>query len=254
MSATWVLARREVVRFVRQPTRLFGSLAQPLMFWFFMGSGFSQSFSLPGEAMGYGEFFYPGIVLMLLLFAAIFSTITLIEDRTAGFLQGVLVAPVSRLSIVMGKITGGTAIALLQALLFLAFAPLAGITLSVVNVLQLVAACILIGLGFTGLGFMVAWFMDTVAGYHAVMSVVFIPLWLLSGALFPIEGAAPWLEWLMRFNPVTYAMITLRAAFYMGPEQLLADGVFLRALAITVGWSLLTTLVSVGVVRWRSDV
>ena len=253
MKATWVLARREVVRFLRQPSRLFGSLAQPLIFWFFMGSGFSKSFSLPGQSMGYGEFFYPGIVLMLLLFAAIFSTITLIEDRTAGFLQGVLVAPVSRLSIVAGKIMGGTAIALLQASIFLAFAPLAGIALSLYSLVLLIALCVIIGLGFTGLGFMVAWFMDTVAGYHAVMSVFFIPLWLLSGALFPVEGAAEWLEWVMRFNPVTYAMEVLRMAFYASPSELINNVQFLHALAIAGGWSLLTMTLSVLIVRWRSD-
>ena len=254
MNAAWVLARREVMRFLRQPTRLFGSLAQPLMFWFFMGSGFSESFSLPGQSMGYGEFFYPGIVLMLLLFAAIFSTITLIEDRTAGFLQGVLVAPVSRLSIVVGKIVGGTAIALLQASIFLVFAPLAGIALSFHSLVLLIALCVIIGLGFTGLGFMVAWFMDTVSGYHAVMSVFFIPLWLLSGALFPVEGAAEWLGWVMRFNPVTYAMEVLRIAFYARPSELVNNVQFLNALAVTGGWSLLTIMLSVLIVRWRSDV
>ncbi len=253
MTAAWVLARREVVRFLRQPTRLFGSLAQPLMFWLFMGSGFSDSFALQGTAIDYGEFFYPGIVLMLLLFAAIFSTITLIEDRTAGFLQGVLVAPVSRLSIVAGKIIGGTAIALLQAAIFLAFAPLAGIDLSLPNLVAVLVACVIIGLGFTGLGFIVAWFMDTVAGYHAVMSVVFIPLWLLSGALFPLEGAAQWLEWVMRFNPVTYAMVVLRTAFYTAPSALWSDGAFVQALGVTLGWTALTMLLSTLMVRWRSD-
>lgn len=253
MTATWVLARREVVRFLRQPTRLFGSLAQPLMFWLFMGSGFSDSFSLRGTTIHYGEFFYPGIVLMLLLFAAIFSTITLIEDRTAGFLQGVLVAPVSRLSIVAGKIIGGTVIALLQASIFLAFAPLAGIDLSIANLVAVLVACAIIGLGFTGLGFIVAWFMDTVAGYHAVMSVVFIPLWLLSGALFPLEGVAQWLEWVMRFNPVTYAMVVLRTAFYTAPSALLGDAGFVRALGVTLGWTCLTMMLSTLMVRWRSD-
>ena len=204
--------------------------------------------------MGYGEFFYPGIVLMLLLFAAIFSTITLIEDRTAGFLQGVLVAPVSRLSIVVGKIVGGTAIALLQASIFLAFAPLAGIALSFHSLLLLIALCVIVGLGFTGLGFMVAWFMDTVAGYHAVMSVFFIPLWLLSGALFPVEGAAEWLGWVMHFNPITYAMEVLRIAFYARPSELINNVQFLSALAVTGGWSLLTITLSVLIVRWRSDV
>ncbi len=251
--ATWVLARREVVRFLRQPTRLFGSLAQPLMFWLFMGSGFSDSFSLQGTSIDYSEFFYPGIVLMLLLFAAIFSTITLIEDRTAGFLQGVLVAPVSRLSIVAGKIFGGTAIALLQASIFLAFAPLAGIDLSLANLFAVLAACVIIGLGFTGLGFIVAWFMDTVAGYHAVMSVVFIPLWLLSGALFPLEGASQWLEWVMRFNPVTYAMVVLRTAFYADPSSLWSNGVFVQALGVTLGWTGLTMMLSTLIVRWRGD-
>ncbi len=124
MNAAWILAHREVLRFLRQPTRLFGSLAQPLMFWFFMGSGFAGSFSAGGSSQNYAEFFYPGIVLMLLLFAAIFSTITLIEDRNAGFLQGVLVAPVSRLNVALGKLFGGTLIALFQSGVFLLLAPL----------------------------------------------------------------------------------------------------------------------------------
>ena len=100
---------------------------------------------------------------------------------------------------------------------------------------------------------MVAWFMDTVAGYHAVMSVFFIPLWLLSGALFPVEGAAEWLEWVMRFNPVTYAMEVLRMAFYTSPGELINNVQFLHALAIAGGWSLLTMTLSVLIVRWRSD-
>lgn len=240
MSAVWILAHREVLRFLRQPTRLFGSLAQPLMFWFFMRSGFAGSFTDEIGQLSYGEFFYPGIVLMLLLFAAIFSTITLIEDRNAGFLQGVLVAPVSRLSVALGKLVGGTLIALLQAFVFLLLSPVAGIALSADMVVSLFAICALIGLGFTGLGFMVAWKLDSVAGYHAVMSVVLIPLWLLSGALFPVEGAATWLEWLMRFNPVSYAMIILRMAFYLTPAELFAQAEFVRALLITVAWTGLT--------------
>ena len=242
MNGAWILAQREVLRFLRQPSRLLGSLVQPLMLWFFMGSGFADSFISGGSELSYREFFYPGIVLMLLLFAAIFSTITLIEDRSAGFLQGVLVAPVPRLSIALGKLVGGTLIALLQVLVFLLLAPVAGIGLSVEMILVLLALCALIGMGFTGLGFMVAWQLDSVAGYHAVMSVVLIPLWFLSGALFPIEGAAPWLEWVMQCNPVTYALVVLRKAFYLVPTQLIADVAFVRALLITGGWTVLTTV------------
>ena len=100
MQATLVLTRREIIRFVRQPMRLLSSLAQPFFFWIFLGTGFSEVFVIDGSGMDYREFAYPGIVLMLMLFSSIFSTITLIEDRNTGFLQGVIAAPVSRTNIV----------------------------------------------------------------------------------------------------------------------------------------------------------
>ena len=251
MNGLVVLAYRELLRFVRQPARLFGSLAQPLLFWFFLGSGFARSFDVPSSDLSYSEFFYPGILLMLLLFAAIFSTITLIEDRSAGFLQGVIVSPVSRLSIVLGKLTGGAAIALFQGAIFLVFAPLAGIELSLAIVLDLMAVFTLVALGFTGMGFFVAWRMDSTAGYHAVMSVVFIPMWLLSGALFPIESSATWLAWVMQFNPVTYAMTSIRHALYEPAHMLVQNREFLTALGVTFGWTLLTTGASVLTARMR---
>ena len=249
MTGMVVLAWRELLHFFRQPLRLLGSLAQPLMLWLLMGSGFAKSFRPGSDALDYSEFFYPGILLMLLLFAAIFSTITLIEDRSAGFLQGVLVAPVSRLNLVLGKLVGGTAIALLQALIFLLLAPLAGFDLSVGMVLHLVLLFALVGLGFTGFGFIVAWTMDTVAGYHAVMSVVMIPLWLLSGALFPLESSAAWLQLVMRFNPITYAMEIIRGAFYETLSVLYTNPDFLFALAVTALW---TALGVAGAVRMAS--
>jgi len=249
-----VLAQRELIRFLRQPTRLLGSLLQPLLFWLFMGAGFAGSFRTDSGVSEYGEFFFPGIVLMLLLFAAIFSTITLIEDRTAGFLQGVLVAPVSRTSLVLGKLLGGTGIALLQALIFLVFAPLAGIGLSPGIFAQLVLLFVLVGLGFTGMGFVVAWSFDSVSGYHAVMSVVMIPLWLLSGALFPLESSAGWLRWVMRCNPVTYNLEVIRGAFYQDFSVLIGDGSYLLALAVTLLWVCLTVAGSVAMASRRRSV
>ena len=254
MTSIVVLAWRELLRFGRQPTRLFGSLAQPLLIWFFLGSGFARSFQGQTEGLSYGEFFYPGIVVMLLLFAAIFSTITLIEDRTAGFLQGVLVAPVLRVNLVLGKLVGGTAIAFIQAGVFLLFAPWAGFSLGFDQVLGLVALFAVVGLGFTGLGFIVAWVMETVAGYHAIMSVVLLPMWLLSGALFPLEGAASWLAWVMRCNPTTYAMNVVRSAFYQPLPDLLADEAFITSLIATVAWTTLTIAGSVLIVVKKSDV
>ena len=121
-------------------------------------------------------------------------------------------------------------------------------------VANLVILFILVGLGFTALGFMVAWTVDTTAGYHAIMSVVFIPLWLLSGALFPLESSAVWLNWVMRLNPITYAMTIIRIAFYQPFSSLATDGDFLFALAITLVWTLLTLAGSVLIITRKADV
>src|SRR5512147_1213291 len=128
LLATYTLWLREIVRFYRDRSRVLGALASPLVFWFLIGSGLGRSFRggpaqpLPG---GYLEYFYPGTLALILLFTAIFSTISLIEDRQAGFLQGVLVAPVPRSAIVLGKILGGTTLAALQGGVFLLLAPFA---------------------------------------------------------------------------------------------------------------------------------
>ena len=251
MRAATVLAQREVVRYFRQPSRLLGSLAQPPLFWLFLGAGFSGSFRTGEEGPGYIEFLYPGILLMMLLFAAVYSTITLIEDRSAGFLQGVLVAPVSRLGLVAGKLIGGTAIAMFQATVFLLAAPSAGIALTGQLAVTLIALFLLVGMGFTAFGFVVAWSSESVSGYHAVMSVVMIPMWMLSGALFPLERSSPWLAALTAVNPVRYAMVVVRKACYKTVPELIGDPDFVLALAVSAAWLTLTTAAAVYVASRR---
>src|SRR5437660_5149068 len=134
MQAALSLCHRELVRFLRQPHRIIGALATPLVFWLLIGAGMNRSFQSDSPAgENYLRYFFPGTILMILLFTAIFSTISVIEDRREGFLQGVLVAPVSRMSIVLGKILGGTLLAFGQGLIFLILAPLIGIRLSIVG-------------------------------------------------------------------------------------------------------------------------
>src|SRR3954466_14868072 len=132
------LAQRELVRFVRQPNRVIGALATPIVFWLLIGAGMGKSFRAEGtvgaESGGYMQYFFPGTILMVLLFTAIFSTISIIEDRREGFLQGVLVAPVGREAIVLGKILGGTILAFGQGLIFLLLAPTVGIHLTIATV------------------------------------------------------------------------------------------------------------------------
>ena len=215
MRAAYTLAERELVRFFRQPNRIAGAIGQPVIFWVLFGAAFRSSFTPPGGAETYAQFFLPGIAVLIVLFTAIFSTISIIEDRREGFLQGVLVAPVSRGSVVLGKVVGGTVLAVLQAALFLCLAPLAGQPLTGASLLAAVGVLGLVGFALTALGFCIAWRMDSTQGFHAIMSVFLLPMWLLSGAFFPAEGAQPALAWIVRLNPLSYGVAALRHALAM---------------------------------------
>ncbi len=216
---------REMVRFFRQRDRVVGALATPLVFWLLLGLGLGKSFQAPSAPGGHGylEYFFAGTIAMVLLFTAIFSTISIIEDRREGFLQAVLVAPVGRFGLVSGKILGGTTLALLQGLAFLALAPLIGLSLSVVSVVWLVGVMFLMSFGLTGLGFLIAWRMDSTQGFHAIMNLFLIPLWLLSGAVFPASGAPAFVGWVMMCNPVTYGVAALRQGLYWSQPLATAD-------------------------------
>jgi ABC-2 type transport system permease protein len=222
---TATLWQREIVRFYRQRNRIIGALLSPLLFWFVIGSGIGPSFRIGSapNGMRYLEYFYPGTLILIMLFTAIFSTISIIEDRREGFLQSVLVAPISAGSIVCGKILGGTTLALLQGLIFLLLAPLIGIHLTPERVLVCLGTLFVVGFGLTGLGFLVAWPMESTQGFHAIMNVFLIPLWLLSGALFPLENASLWLRVLMRINPLTYGVDALRQLLYPGTSGTLVE-------------------------------
>jgi len=207
---------REMVRFFRQRDRVVGALATPIVFWLLLGFGLGKSFKAPSapEGHGYLEYFYAGTLVMILLFTAIFSTISVIEDRREGFLQAVLVAPVGRFAIVLGKILGGTTLAFVQGLVFLVLAPLLGVHLSTASFAWLMVVMFLVSFALTGLGFVIAWQMSSTQGFHAIMNLFLIPLWLLSGAVFPSEGAPTWLGWVMKVNPLSYGVAALRAGLY----------------------------------------
>ncbi|HEV2292819.1 MAG TPA: ABC transporter permease [Tepidisphaeraceae bacterium] len=210
------LCQRELVRFVRQRSRIIGALVTPIVFWLLIGGGMGRSFSAEGLPGGtnFIQYFFPGTVLMILLFTAIFSTISIIDDRKEGFLQGVLVAPVSRLAIVLGKVLGGTVLAFGQGLLFLLLAPTVGIKLTLASALATMGVMLLVAFALTALGFCLAWRMSSMQGFHAIMNLFLMPMWFLSGALFPASGAMGGLAWIMRLNPLTYGLAALRRAMY----------------------------------------
>jgi ABC-2 type transport system permease protein len=251
--ATYTLWLREIVRFYRDRTRVIGALGSPLVFWFLIGSGLGRSFHggpgqqpLPG---GYLQYFYPGTLALILLFTAIFSTISIIEDRQAGFLQGVLVAPVPRSAIVLGKILGGTTLAAGQGAVFLLLAPLAHVTLHLAAIPGLVLAILLASFGVTGLGFLIAWRLDSTQGFHAIMNLFLIPMWILSGALFPASGAAGWIRALMLINPLTYGVSALRVLFSGG--ALPGEPPLALSLGLMAAFSAVVLAVGASAVRQR---
>jgi ABC-2 type transport system permease protein len=206
LPAIYSLWRRDVVRFLRQPSRVIGALASPVLFWFVIGSGLGSSFE-----GGFLRYFFPGSLALIVLFTAIFSTISVIEDRQEGFLQGVLASPAPRIAIVFGKALGSATLATLNGVLFLALLPLAGLSPGPAAIVATVATIALLGLALSGLGLLIAWPMQSTQGFHAIMNLALVPLWLLSGALFPTTGAAEWVKTVMNLNPLTPAVAMLRA-------------------------------------------
>jgi ABC-2 type transport system permease protein len=252
------LTLRELVRFLRQRSRVTGALLQPIIFWVLFGVGLSGSFRMPGAGDGglsYQAYFIPGIAAMIVLFTAIFSSISVIQDRNEGFLQGVLVAPVPRAALVLGKLAGGTVLAVAQAVLFIALAfvlhaaglaPSLALDLSFGRVLGVLLLLVLMGLGLCGLGYFFAWKLDSSQGFHAIMSVLLFPMWLLSGAFFPAEGSG-WLRYIIAANPLTYGVAGLRRLMF--PESSAALPSLAICFAVTAAFALVCIVVDAWITR-----
>ncbi|HZT33833.1 MAG TPA: ABC transporter permease [Bryobacteraceae bacterium] len=229
INAFWLPAatlwQRELVRFWRQKSRVLGVVASPLVFWLLIGYG-----------SGNLAQFFPGALVLTVLFSAIFSTISIIEDRREGFLLSMLVSPASRTSLVLGKILGAATLAWLQGLIFLAFAPLARIPLTLESVLALAGVVFLVSFTLTGLGFVIAWKMNSSQGFHAIMNLLLVPMWMVSGSLFPMSTAHGWVRALMWVNPLTYSIAAMN--HLMGLERLTGGPGLWPSLAVTIGFGL----------------
>ena len=249
--ASWTLLRRETVRFLRQRNRIVGAVGTPLVFWLLIGSGLHGSFRIPGLGdTPYLQYFYPGTIVLMVLFTAIFSTISVIEDRKEGFLQGVLAAPVPRGALATGKLLGGTALATFQGALFVAAAPLLGLPVTAASAAFSIGVLFLLSFGLTGLGFLLAWRTDSTQGFHAVMNLFLMPLWLLSGALFPAAGAPGWLQAVMRINPLTYGVAALQSGLGLAGD---APGSPVIGVAVTAGFAALMLVLSVRATLRRTE-
>lgn len=207
------LIQREWQRVLKEPSRVASIVVQPMVFWLVIGGGFVPSFRLSSDSsIDYQSYFFPGVLALVILFSAIFATITLIDDRHAGFLQTVLVSPASRSAIVVGKIAAVVSVTLVQTALFFVILPFSALQWSHIQWPWLFLFVFLGAFGLSGLGFVFAWLSPSTSAYHALMSVILIPMWILSGAMFPLENT--WMAPLQYINPTSYLVEGLRSALF----------------------------------------
>lgn len=215
LQAIYIMWLREMKRFLRSKSRVIGSLMVPFSFLLFMGFGFKSGFNLPGmpQETNYLDFLVPGIIGMTMLFTSTFAGISVLWDREFGFLKEIMVAPVRRSAVVLGRIAGGVTTALIQGILILIISLFMGF--KVVNPFGLVLAFLfmfLISVGFIGFGVAIASKMKDIHGFSLIMQFIIFPIFILSGAFFPITNLPGWLRLLSYIDPLTYGVDGLRAS------------------------------------------
>ncbi len=210
---TWVVAYREMLRYVNERSRIISSLAFPLLFLVIFGAGFSKVIGTVAPGVNFIQFMYPGIVAMTVLTSSLFAGVSVVWDREYGFLREILVAPIGRTGIVLGKAIGATITGLLQVLIMLVLAPILGVTLSPAILLGLIPIVAILSLGLSGLGILIATFMTSQQGFQLLIQLLIFPLIFLAGVFFPVNDVPPWLAVVSKINPLTYGVDAIRQIF-----------------------------------------
>jgi ABC-2 type transport system permease protein len=251
LRVTYAIWLREVKLFVREPTRLVGMVGQPLLYLLIVGQGIASGLTLnqAPSGVGYLLFIYPGIIGMSVLFTSIFSAVSIIWDREFGFLKEVLVSPAPRWAVACGKILGGSTVAMLQSVILIALAPVAGVWPSVPTVLGLLLLCFLLSCALTSLGVAIAARMRSMQGFQMLMNFLVMPMYFLSGAMFPAATAPGWMRPLMVVDPLTYGVAALRGVVWS--ERGIELGTAGLSLAENVGVLALCAALLAGVAAFR---
>ncbi|MBI2874022.1 MAG: ABC transporter permease [Firmicutes bacterium] len=239
----YIIWLREIKTFIRERARIVGMIAQPLLYLLVMGKGLASAMSLDAAPGGldYVKFMYPGIIGMSILFTSIFSAVSIIWDREFGFLKEVLVAPVPRWGVAVGKSWGGATVALFQSAILISLAPLLGIRLTPGLVVRLLPLAFLISFAITSMGVAIAARMESMQGFQMVMNFLVMPLFFLSGAMFPVSSAPAWMKNLMVINPLSYGIDGLRNVIF-SETMITLEGGLERPLA--------EVAVKAGLIRW----
>jgi ABC-2 type transport system permease protein len=211
LRAIAMVWRRDIIRLFRMPTRIVTGIAQPLLFLFVLGAGLEAAIGAQGAAgVSYQQYLFPGILAMSVLTSALFSAIAIVWDREFGFMREMLVAPVSRSSLVLGKALGGGSVAVVQGLVLVVFAPLVGVSFTVASFFEMVFFMLLLAFALTAFGIVIASRMQRMESFQMVMALVLQPMLFLSGAIFPLNALPDWLAVITRLNPATYGVDAIR--------------------------------------------
>jgi len=210
LRGVYTIWYRDILRFWHDRMRMIGSVTFPLLFLFVFGSGLSARMGALGPGIDFTQFIFPGIIGMTVLMSSFMAGVSVVWDREFGFLKEVLVAPISRASVAIGKTLGAATIALLQGIIILLFAPLIGVSLSVWKVLALVPLMLLLATSLGSLGILLATRIRSMEAFQAVMQMLMFPMVFLSGAFFPLQGLPSWMDILVKINPATYGIAPIR--------------------------------------------
>jgi ABC-2 type transport system permease protein len=247
LRGTWVVSYREILRYVTERSRIVSSLAMPLLLLVVFGAGFTNVIGGMAPGIDYLQFMYPGIIAITVLTTSLFAGISVVWDREYGFLREILVAPISRTGIVMGKAIGATLQASLQVALMLILAPLLGVTLSAEIIIGLIPMIVILSLGLAGLGIMLASFMRSQQGFQTMMQIIIFPLIFLAGVFFPVNDVPVWMEVISKVNPLTYGVDAIRQVF-------LGSQVGAVGLGVTIGEHTFTMAQDIFVVAVMSTI
>ena len=209
----WVVAFRELLHFISDRTRIISSLMFPLMFLVVFGAGFSRIVGGLAGGVDFIHFVYPGIVAMTVLTSSLLSGTSVVVDREHGFLKEVLVAPLSRVGIILGKALGGSLTSLSQGIVMLAIAPIIGLSITPLLIVKLLPTLLILSLSLSGLGILMATRMHSQQGFQFLMQLIVFPLMFLAGVFFPVDGVPVWLQVVAKVNPLTYGVDAIRQIF-----------------------------------------
>jgi len=242
-NAIYVIVAREFKKFIRERSRLIAAIARPLIWLFLVGAGLSRLVS-PTGGISYMQFIFPGILGMTILFSAMFSSISIIWDKEFGFMKEILVAPVSRFSIVIGKALSGAIVSTIQAVIVLALFPFLGLKLGALNIIGVFLICAGVSFSISAFGIVLATFYESYESFTVIMNFIIMPMFFLSGAMYPVKLLPGILKLISRFNPLTYGIDAIKhAIFPLEKGSMSADFAILTDISVIILTSIIFVLI-----------